>query len=85
MPSWVSFTPPSNSTDDLTQRIHELIEWYEQNFTRKEDDYIKANLQLIITLAKNVKNSDDIIFIERIPKINEEIITTKISIQFIVI
>ena len=66
MPSWVSFTTPSNSTDDLTQRIHELIEWYEQNFTRKEDDYIKANLQLIITLAKNVKNSDDIIFIERI-------------------
>lgn len=59
-------TPPSNSTDDLSQRIHELIEWYEQNFTRKEDDYIKANLQLIITLAKNVKNSDDIIFIERI-------------------
>ena len=66
MPSRVPFTPPSNSTDDLTQRIHELIEWYEQNFTRKEDDYIKANLQLIITLAKNVKNSDDIIFIERI-------------------
>ena len=66
MPSWVSFPSPSNSTDDLTQRIHELIEWYEQNFTRKEDDYIKANLQLIITLAKNVKNSDDIIFIERI-------------------
>jgi hypothetical protein len=66
MPSWVSFTPPSNSTDDLTKRIHELIEWYEQNFTRKEDDYIKANLQLIITLAKNVKNSDDMIFIERI-------------------
>ena len=66
MPSWVSFTPPSNSTNGLTQRIHELIEWYEQNFTRKEDDYIKANLQLIITLAKNVKNSDDIIFIERI-------------------
>ena len=66
MPSWVSFTPPSNSTNDFTQIIHELIEWYEQNFTRKEDDYIKANLQLIITLAKNVKNSDDIIFIERI-------------------
>ena len=66
MPSWVSFTPPSNSTNGLTQRIYELIEWYEQNSTRKEDDYIKANLQLIITLAKNVKNSDDIIFIERI-------------------
>ena len=66
MPSWVSFTPPSNSTNGLTQRIHELIEWYEQNFTKKEDDYVKANLQLIITLAKNVKNSDDIIFIERI-------------------
>ena len=66
MPSWVPFTPPSNSTDDLTQRIYELIEWYEQNSTRKEDDYIKANLQLVITLAKNVNNSDDIIFIERI-------------------
>ena len=66
MPSWVSFAPPSNSTNGLTQRIYELIEWYEQNFKRKEDDYIKANLQLIITLAKNVKNSDDIIFIERI-------------------
>lgn len=62
MPSWVS----SNSTNGLTQRIYELIEWYEQNFTKKEDDYIKANLQLIITLAKNVNNSDDIIFIERI-------------------
>ena len=66
MPSGVSFTSPSNSTNGLTQRIHELIEWYEQNFTKKEDDYVKANLQLIITLAKNVKNSDDIIFIERI-------------------
>lgn len=66
MPSWVSFPSPSNSTDGLTQRIHELIKWYEQNSTRKEDDYIKANLQLIITLAKNVKNSDDTIFIERI-------------------
>jgi hypothetical protein len=66
MPSRVSFTSLSNSTNGLTQRIYELIEWYEQNFTRKEDDYIKANLQLIITLAKNVKNSDDIIFIERI-------------------
>ena len=66
MPNWVSFTPSSNSANGLTQRVHELIEWYEQNFTKKEDDYIKANLQLIITLAKNVKNSDDIIFIERI-------------------
>ena len=66
MPSRVSFTSQSNSASDLSQRIYELIEWYEQNSTRKEDDYIKANLQLIITLAKNVKNSDDIIFIERI-------------------
>ena len=51
---------------DLVKKIYELIIWYDENSTRKEDDYIKANLRLVMNLAENVENSDDIMFIEKI-------------------
>ena len=56
----------SRNMSDLVKKIHELIEWYDENSTRKEDDYIKANLKLVMNLAENVENSDDIMFIEKI-------------------
>ena len=57
----------SRNMSDLVKKIHELIEWYDENSTRKEDDYIKANLKLVMNLAENVENSDDIMFIEKMP------------------
>lgn len=56
----------SRNMSDLVNKIHELIEWYDENSTRKEDDYIKANLKLVMNLAENVENSNDIMFIEKI-------------------
>ena len=51
---------------ELVRKIQELIDWYDDNSTRKEDDYIKANLKLVIHLAENIEHSEDIIFIEKI-------------------
>lgn len=66
---WVSSKPTyihAGNMSDLVKKIYELIIWYDENSTRKEDDYIKANLRLVINLAENVENSDDIMFIEKI-------------------
>lgn len=57
---------PQINRSELVQKIYELIEWYDENSTRKEDDYIKANLKLVIHLAENVEHSEDIMFIEKI-------------------
>ena len=57
---------PENNRSELVQKIYELIEWYDENSTRKEDDYIKANLKLVIHLAENVEHSEDLMFIEKI-------------------
>jgi hypothetical protein len=57
---------PHTSKSELAKKIDELIGWYQENASRKEDDYIQANLKLIIHLAENVEDSDDIIFIEKI-------------------
>ena len=57
---------PFQPANDLERKIRELIEWYNENATRKEDDYIAANLKLVILLAKNVEYSEDLIFIEKI-------------------
>ena len=51
---------------ELARKIYELIAWYHENSTRKEDDYIKANLMLVTHLVGNVESSDDLIFIEKI-------------------
>lgn len=59
-------TTLSKDKSTLMQRIYELIEWYDMNSTRKEDDYTKANLKLVIGLAENIENSEDIMFIEKI-------------------
>lgn len=50
----------------LKERIFELIKWYDENSTCKEDGYIRANLRLIADLVENVEGSEDIIFIEKI-------------------
>ena len=67
--NWIPMKPnTTQQTDrsDLMRKIYELIDWYEDNSTRKEDDFIKAKLKSIIHLAENVENSEDIMFIEEI-------------------
>lgn len=59
-------TAPQADRSDLMRKIYELIDWYEDNSTCKEDDFIKAKLKSIIHLAENVENSEDIMFIEEI-------------------
>ena len=64
---WIASLPTNTSNkSELIQKIYELITWYEENSTRKEDDYIKANLKLVVHLAESVENSEDIMFIEKI-------------------
>ena len=66
--NWIPANPnavPPKNISDLVRKIRELIDWYEDHSTRKEDDYIKANLKLVIHLAENVENSEDIMFIEK--------------------
>ena len=67
--NWIPMKPnaaPQTDRSDLMRKIYELIDWYEDNSTRKEDDFIKAKLKSIIHLAENVENSEDIMFIEEI-------------------
>ena len=67
--NWVSFETPNTTKEEqmeLIEKIQDLILWYEENSTRKEDDYIKANLKLVIHLAENVEHSEDLMFIEKI-------------------
>ena len=59
-------TTQQTDISDLMRKIYELIDWYEDNSTRKEDDFIKAKLKSIIHLAENVEDSEDIMFIEEI-------------------
>lgn len=67
--NWIPMKPntaPQTDRSDLMRKIYDLIEWYEDNSTSKEDDFIKAKLKSIIHLAENVENSEDIMFIEEI-------------------
>lgn len=67
--NWIPMKPKTvqqAERSDLMRKIYELIDWYEDNSTRKEDDFIKAKLKSIIHLAENVENSEDIMFIEEI-------------------
>lgn len=74
---WIT-APPVNTSQavksELVQKIEELIAWYDKNATRKEDDYIKANLKLVIHLAENIEHSEDIMFIEKIVETFSDII-----------
>ena len=65
--NWVTMKPsnaPQPNKSDLVRKILDVIQWYEDNATRKEDDYIIAKLKYLIHLAENVENSEDLIFIE---------------------
>ena len=67
--NWVSIATQNTTKEEkmeLIEKIQDLILWYEENSTRKEDDYIKANLKLVIHLAENVEHSEDLMFIEKI-------------------
>ena len=67
--NWIPMKPnTTQQTDrsDLMRKIYELIDWYDVNSTRKEDDYVKAHLKLVIHLAENIEDSDDLMFIEKI-------------------
>ena len=46
--------------------IQELIEWYEQNATRKDDNLIQANLKLIDALYGDIEYAEDKIYFDRI-------------------
>ena len=59
-------TAPRSVKEDILEKIRELIEWYEENATRIEDDYIIANLRLVLGLAASVEDLDNTIFIEKI-------------------
>ena len=56
----------ARSQVSISDKINQLINWYSDIATRKEDDYIMANLQLIMNLAENLEDSDDLMFIEKI-------------------
>ena len=78
--NWVTVKPTYISSADkseMIEKIKEQIAWYDQNASRKEDNYIKANLKLIKNLTENVENSEDIIFIEKIIGTFCEIIETQ--------
>lgn len=65
--NWVTMKPnnaPQPNKSDLVRKILDVIQWYEDNATRKEDDFIIAKLKSIILLAENVENSEDLIYIE---------------------
>ena len=68
--NWVPANPandiPWANQGDLTKIIDEQIEWYGQNSTRKEDDYIRAQLKLIKNLAESIESSEDILFLKEI-------------------
>ncbi len=79
---WISMnasntTPTTKATDSLIKKIDEQIEWYDNNSTRKEDNYIKAHLKLIRNLSENVESSEDIMFIDKIVGTFCEIIETQ--------
>lgn len=48
------------------EKIDEQIQWYEQNATRKDDDYIKANLKLINDLYNEIEAFEDKMFVDKI-------------------
>lgn len=67
--NWIPFQPanvPQTKQSEIERKIKELIDWYDDNATRKEDDYIKAKLKSVIDMAANIESSEDILFIEEI-------------------
>ena len=47
-------------------KIDEQIDWYDQNATRKDDDVIKANLNLIRSLYGEIEHSEDKVYLDKI-------------------
>jgi hypothetical protein len=75
--NWVPFQPsnvPQTKHSEIERKIKELIDWYDDNATRKEDDYIKAKLKSVIDMAANIEGSEDLLFIEEIVNIMLNII-----------
>ena len=67
--NWIPAQPisiPQAKESEIERKIKELIDWYDDNATRKEDDYIKAKLKSVIDMAANIESSEDILFIEEI-------------------
>ena len=52
--------------EGLMNKIDEQIRWYELNATRKNDDYIKANLRFINDLYEKIENSEERMFMDKI-------------------
>ena len=59
---------PWDNEGDLTSIIDELIEWCDENSSRKEDDYNKAQLKSIRNLAESIESSEDIWYLKEIFK-----------------
>lgn len=67
--NWIPVQPanvPQTKQSEIERKIKELIDWYDDNATRKEDNYIKAKLKSVIDMAANIESSEDILFIEEI-------------------
>ena len=67
--NWIHFQQANASQEkqsEIERKIKELIDWYDDNATRKEDDYVKAKLKSVIDMAANIKSSEDLLFIEDI-------------------
>ena len=48
------------------EKIEKQIEWYENNSTRKEDDYTRLNLQLINGLYDEIDYFEDLRFVDKV-------------------
>ena len=76
--NWVSANQvndiPWVNEGELTNIIDELIDWYDENSTRKEDDYNKAQLKSIRNLAENIESSEEIWYLKEIFKLMCEIV-----------
>lgn len=75
-----NYPAPRNANElmnKIEKQIDEQIELCEVNRYGKEDDFIKANLNLIKELTQNIDNSDDIRFIEKIIATFCEIMNTQ--------
>ena len=68
---------PKTYGSELIRIIDEQIAWYENNSSRMEDDYIKANLKLIKNLAENLEDSNEIMFIKKMADTFLDIINTE--------
>lgn len=70
---------PINSGAPM-EHLNDLIQWYEENATRKEDSLIKIKLKMINSLFDEITSSEDRLFMEEIIAAFAEIVSTQRSV-----